>query len=711
VVPALSGYYLQEEAADVDADATTSEGIFVRAGANTGVVVGQHVRATGTIAEFAGTGSSQTQMSGTVATKPCGDGGAIAATDVAFPLASASEFEHFEGMLIRLVDDLVISESFNYDRFGEVVVAKPLDGLKRLFTPTAVAEPGPEAQALAAEYALRRITIDDLSGRQNPTTIPHPGNGAPFGQDNLFRAGDTITGITGVVDHTFGLYRLQPTRYGEYAAANPRPTSSPVVGGDVQVASFNVLNYFLTLDPTVTPPSPDDNKCGPSRNVQCRGANTQTEFLRQRAKILDALITLDADVVGLMEMENTPDVEPAADLVAGLNDHFGAGTYDYVDTGVIGTDAIRLGLLYKPGVVRPAGAFAVLDSSVDPRFIDTRSRPMLTQTFDEVATGGRFTVSVNHLKSKGSACAGDPDTGDGSGNCNVTRTQAAEAIVDFLAGDPTQSGDPDHLVIGDLNSYDHEDPIDALVAGGFADMIKQFGGEHAYGYVFDGQVGYLDHALANGSLAPQVTGAGEWHINADEPDILDYNADFPRPPTTYAPDAYRSSDHDAVLVGLDLTGVTPARCYANGCQTVSSYRAGRRGNGTVMPIARRNPSEALGLSDPDPLDPYWVSLGLGGELVLKFDRPVQNNNGTAPDLRLVEVDEGPRGATDRAHVLASYDGVTWVRLGTVTGTGEVDLGSLPSARYVKIVDATTTGIHAGTDGYDVDAVEVLTGCV
>jgi hypothetical protein len=477
----------------------------------------------------------------------------------------------------------------------------------------------------------------------------------------------------------------------------------------VQVASFNVLNYFLTLDPTNDPAN--DNKCGPAQNVQCRGANTHAEFERQRAKILAALIALDADVVGLMEMENTPGVEPAADLVDGLNDHFGAGTYDYIDTGVIGTDAIRLGLLYKPGVVRPAGEFAVLDSSVDPRFIDMRSRPMLTQTFDEVATGGRFTLSVNHLKSKGSACAGDPDTGDGSGNCNITRTQAAEAIVDFLAGDPTRSGDPDHLVIGDLNSYDHEDPIDALAAGGFADLIKQFGGEHAYGYVFDGQVGYLDHALANASLTPQVTGAAEWHINADEPDILDFNLDFGKPAAFYAPDAYRSSDHDAVLVGLDLAGVTPDRCYSDGCQTVSSYRAGRRGNGTVMPSARRDPSQALGLSDPDPIDPYWVSLGLGGELVLKFERPVQNNNGTAADLRIVEVDEGPRGATDRARVSASYDGVTWVALGTVTGTGQVDLGSLPSARYVKIVDATTTGIQSGTDGYDVDAVEVLTGCV
>lgn len=699
VVSGLSGYYLQEEVADRDADPTTSEGIFVRAGTSAGVTVGQHVRATGTVAEFTSTGSSQTQLGGTVVSKVCATATPAVPVDVSFPLAAASDAEHYEGMLIRLVDTLVISEAFNYDRFGEVVVAKPLEGQSRLHTPTAVVEPGAEAQALAAEYTRRIITIDDLSGRQNPTSIPHPGNGLPFGQDNLFRLGDTVTGVTGVVDHTFGVYRLQPTAYGAYGAANPR-SAPPVVGGDVQVASFNVLNYFLSTG----------NTCGPTRTMECRGANQPGELERQRAKILAALVALDADVVGLMEMENTPGVEPAADLVAGLNAHFGAGTYDFIDTGVIGTDAIRLGLLYKPAVVRPAGDHAVLDSSDDPRFIDTLSRPMLTQTFDEVATGGRFTVSVNHLKSKGSACAGDPDTGDGSGNCNVTRTQAAEAIVDFLATDPTHSGDPDHLVIGDLNSYDHEDPIDALVAGGFTDLIKKFGGEYAYGYTFNAQVGYLDHALANESLVPQVTGAAEWHLNADEPDILDYNLDFGRPATFYAADSYRSSDHDAVLVGLDLAGVAADGCYG-GCQTVESYDPGRRGNGTAVPVGHSDPSQALGMSDPDPVDPYWVTLGLGGQIVLEFDSAVQNNNGDAADLRVVDVVDGAKGATDAAVVSASWDGVTWVELGRVSGTGEVDLGSLPAAHFIRVVDATGGHRLPATDGFDLDAVEVLTGCV
>jgi endonuclease/exonuclease/phosphatase family metal-dependent hydrolase len=209
--------------------------------------------------------------------------------------------------------------------------------------------------------------------------------------------------------------------------------------------------------------------------------------------------------------------------------------------------------------VTPVGEHAILDSSVDARFIDTLNRPALAQSF--AAAGGRtFTVVVNHLKSKGSDCnaVGDPDTGDGQGNCNGTRTMAAEALADWLATDPTGSGNTDALIIGDLNSYDKEDPITTLVGAGFTDLVAAFGGEQAYSYVFDGQAGYLDHALASAGLVAAVTGATEWHINADEPDLLDYDTTFKQAAqeALYEPNAFRSSDHDPVVVGLDLTPPT-----------------------------------------------------------------------------------------------------------------------------------------------------------
>ena len=273
-------------------------------------------------------------------------------------------------------------------------------------------------------------------------------------------------------------------------------------------------------------------------------------------------------MLGLIELENTPGVEPLADIVGGLNAELGAGTYSYVDTGVIGTDAIKVGLIYRPAVVTPVGPFSTLDTLDDPRFIDTRNRPALAQTFEENATGARFTVAVNHLKSKGSGCgAGDDDPLQG--NCNGTRTQAAAALTDWLATDPTGSGDPDFLVVGDLNSYALEDPIDTLKVGAddaggtpddFTNLIETFGGRFAYSYTFDGQLGYLDYALANTALTPQVAGATEWHLNADEPDVLDYDTSFkpPEQEALYEPNAYRTADHDPVVVGLDLAVPAPA---------------------------------------------------------------------------------------------------------------------------------------------------------
>jgi predicted extracellular nuclease len=321
------------------------------------------------------------------------------------------------------------------------------------------------------------------------------------------------------------------------------------------IASFNVLNYFTTLDM-------DGYLCGPLFDQNCRGADSEEEFARQRAKLLAALGGIQADVFGLVEIQNDQD-QSAADLVSGLNALLGSGTYTYIPTGFIGGDAIKVSLLYRPARVAPLGNFALLTSAADPRFIDTLNRPVLAQSFTDLTNGKTFTVAVNHLKSKSSACPDDPDLGDGQGNCNLTRTAAAQALVDWLAGDPTGSGVTDFLIIGDLNAYDKEDPIDAVKLGAddaagsaddYVDLVNAFLGEQVYTYVFDGQLGYLDHALANRSLAGKVARVDVWHINADEPDLIDYNLEFKQPAqdALWAPDAYRASDHDPVIVSLNL---------------------------------------------------------------------------------------------------------------------------------------------------------------
>jgi predicted extracellular nuclease len=496
------------------------------------------------------------------------------------PFASATAPERFEGMLVRLAQTLVISEYFNYDQFGEIVLALPLSSETRPFTGTAIDEPGAAANARTLANSLRRITLDDGRGNQNPTFNRHP-NGGEFAIGNLFRGGDTVANTIGVLGFDFNIYRIQPTGPADYTAANLRPDAPEPIPGRLHVAAMNTLNFFLTLD--YPSGDPLDNKCGPGQDVECRGADADqtTEFTRQRDKLLEALKGLDGDVIGLNELENTTGVDPLGDpvkgIVTGLNGALGAGTYASINTGTIGTDAIRVGIIYKPGVVTPVGAFKVLTSAVDPRFIDTKSRPALAQTFEENATGERFTVVVNHLKSKGSSCndVGDPDLGDGQGNCAETRELAAQALVDWIATDPTGSSDPDFLIMGDLNSYAQEDSIDAIKAGSddiagtsddWTNLIAAYQGTYAYSYTFDGQAGYLDHALANATVVGQVKGAADWHINSDEPDIVDYDTTFKSPPqeATYEVNPYRSSDHDPVMLGLDLNAPPTIAVVAGG---------------------------------------------------------------------------------------------------------------------------------------------------
>ncbi|HEY7628136.1 MAG TPA: ExeM/NucH family extracellular endonuclease, partial [Ilumatobacteraceae bacterium] len=554
------GFYLQDLVGD--GDPATSDGIFVFTGTANLVSAGQVVRVTG----FARERFNQTTLNGSNSNTSavpasnvvqCGTG-SVVATDVSLPFANVDAPERYEGMLVRFPQQLVISEYFNYDRFGEIVLARPLDGETRPFTGTAIDEPGAAANARTLANSLSRITLDDAQSAQNPDVLRHP-NGAPFTLANRFRGGDTVQNTVGVLGFDFSLYRVFPTGPADYAAANPRPAAPEPVGGTLRVAAMNTLNFFLTLD---YPSGPLDNKCGPALNVECRGADADQpdEFDRQRTKLLTALAGLDGDVIGLNELENTTGVEPLANIVAGLPG------YSYIDTGTIGTDAIKVGLIYRPSKVAPVGAFRILDSSVDPRFIDTKSRPTLAQTFEDLSTGARFTVVVNHFKSKGSDCVdvGDPDTGDGQGNCSGTRHLAAQALVDWLATDPTGSGDSDFLIMGDLNSYAQEDSIDAIKAGAddvagtgddFTNLIAKYHGAYAYSYTFDGQAGYLDHSLASPTMAAQVTGAADWHINSDEPDILDYDTSF-KPPSQealYEPNPYRTSDHDPVVVGLQLS--------------------------------------------------------------------------------------------------------------------------------------------------------------
>ncbi|MFC8680728.1 ExeM/NucH family extracellular endonuclease [Microbacterium ureisolvens] len=528
----FDGYYVQDGG---DGDSATSDGIFVYAPGGAAVDVGDVVSVAGEVKEQFG-------LTEIVAAdvEVCATGQALpAATPLTLPATNAQR-EALEGMYVTLPQNLSIGETFEYGRFGTITLTNG-----RLDQPTAVVEPGAAANALAAANLDNSITLDDGRGTQNPDPAIHP-DGGVFSLDHSFRSGDLVQNATGVLDYRFDTWGVQPTEGADFTVENPRP-AVPEVGGDLKISSFNVLNYFTTIDPTPNNSNDDD---------RTRGADTVEEFQRQQAKIVAALAAIDADVFGLLEIENNGTAVQA--LADALNAEVGAGTYVPATTGVIGSDAIATAIIYKPSTVTPVGAYQLMTSAVDPAWSDERNRPALTQRFAANESGDEFVVSVNHLKSKGSACPEDPDANDGQGNCADVREAAAKALTTWL--NTTVAPDGRAIVIGDLNSYDHEDSIDQFIAGGFTDLEKQFNGEHAYSYVFDGQLGYLDYALAQPALAADVSGVSSWHINADEPSLIDYDMSFKQPAqdALYAPDPYRSSDHDPVIVGLDLTPDTTA---------------------------------------------------------------------------------------------------------------------------------------------------------
>lgn len=530
VFPGLNGYTLQDDAGD--GDASTSDGIFVFAPGHS-AVVGQRLRLTANVTEF----NTVTQLTSPSAVQVLGSGVSITPTDIVLPEAFEGELERYEGMLVRITSPLTASQNYFQGRYGQVT----LSAEGRMEIPTNRHPAGSaEALALRDENARRRIVLDDGSTAQNPNPIPF------IGADNTLRAGDTVTGLTGVIDH--GLitaasdgprdYKLHPVLTPEFSRDNPRTATPAAVGGNVRVASFNVLNYFSTIDQAGA-------SCFPTgTRSDCRGADSALEFTRQRDKILAALRAMDADVVGLIEIENNGQ-GAVNNLVAALNASAGGVVYAAVGlpVGGTGTDAIRQAMIYKPAKLTPVGS-AISDTAT------VHNRPPLAQTF-AAANGERFTVIVNHFKSKscGDAAGVEADQGDGQGCWNPLRVQQAAALQTFIQQLPGQGGAADVLVIGDLNAYAKEDPVLALTSGGLSDLAA--GIDLNYTYTFDGESGALDHALASAALAGKVSGITQWHINTDEPFVIDYNTEF-KPQDLYAPTAFRSSDHDPVLIGLNL---------------------------------------------------------------------------------------------------------------------------------------------------------------
>lgn len=577
----FNGVYLQTPGTGGEIG-TASHGLYVYGSQFAQAVeVGDTVNVTGPVSEFNGL----TQINLPTAWEDAETPGTVTPTPVTFPL-SPTDREALEGMLVDATSgSYTITNNYGTNTYGEIGLAA---GDTVLPQPTNEVRPRTAAyDRLVAQNAARLITVDD--GKSiNFTSGANRDIPAPWlTSTNEVRTGAAVTiDEPLILDYRNNLWKLQPTEPfaagGETATISTDSTRETApddvargVEGAIKLASFNVLNYFTTTGEdwvalgggrtctwytdrasariTVNTCAPD----GP------RGAANDVSLARQQAKIVDAINTLDADVLSLEEIEDTGSLggadrdEALKALVAALNADAGTDRWAPVLSPATipanGRDVIRTAFIYQKAVVEPVGASRILDSAAF-----ANARAPLAQEFRPVDgdAGQDFLAVVNHFKSKGSGEGADADTGDGQGASNRSRIAQAEALVDFVASLEQQTETDRVFLLGDFNSYAKEDPLAIIEDAGFVNVDQTLTDEETY--QFDGLHGSLDHVFASPAAIDRVTGADVWTINAPESIGREYSRfNNNVTPLFDATTPFRASDHDPVLVGFDPGEAAP----------------------------------------------------------------------------------------------------------------------------------------------------------
>jgi 5'-nucleotidase len=570
----FDGVYLQTAGTGgtPQAERTASDGVFVSSASLADTArVGDHVEVTGTVEESFGL-TRVVASDADVLTTPAP---AVKPTTVSFPMDEATR-ERLEGMLVVPEGRYTLTNNFGTSSFAEVGLAAGDTGLPQ---PTDVARPGTdEYRAVVAENARRLITVDDgagidftRGGRDTPVPWLRP--------DNEVRTGApvTFTGDPLVLDYRFSLWRLQPTQQlvagGDepFTIGSTRAAAPKDVGGDVKIASFNVLNYFTLTgeayeqsglgtctyfrDRTGEPVTVDS-----CTNGGPRGAAGADDFQRQQAKIVKAIDGLGADVVSLEEIENSAAFGMDRDtalraLVKALNDAAGREEWAAVASPAQvpeREDVIRTAFIHRVGVVEPVGESVIDD---DPAF--DNARDPLAQEFRPTGgdEGDDFVVVVNHFKSKSSGSGEDADAGDGQGASNASRVRQAQALVAFADEQKAAAGTDTVFLTGDFNSYSREDPVVVLEDAGYVNVPPRYTDKTTY--QFGGLLGSLDHVFASPAALAKVTGADVWDINADESLAREYSRYDTNVTRLYDTSPYRASDHDPAIVGFRAKAPDP----------------------------------------------------------------------------------------------------------------------------------------------------------
>lgn len=512
-----------------DNNPSTAEGIFVVVSDPAQYQAGQVIVVSGTVAEV----DQLTSLIDATVLSECGTK-IIEPLLVQLPLDNRLSWEAYEGMWLRFEQPLVVADTYQLGRYGEILLADT-----RLMAPTQVVAPGEKAQRLTEQQHRQAIILDDGLWQQNPDPLPYPSTGLTA--QSTLRVGDQVLNVAGIVHQDERGYRLLPTQQPTFVTANPRPAKPIATGKDeLRIASYNVLNFFN---------GHGQEKPFPTR----RGARTPAELARQQAKLVQALVALDADIIGLLELENNGyDAQSAiATLLAAVNQQSTEPYQMVISAETPGSDAIKVGIFYRSSRVKTIGEAATQTAAPFTRL----HRPPVAQSFRHLASGTDFTFAVNHFKSKGGCprngtadYAEQKDQGDGQACWNAARVDAAKALQQWLLTQPTGIATEHQVIVGDFNAYRMEDPIRYFEQQGWQYLSDDK--PQSYSFVFRGRSGSLDHMLASPSMAAKLSDFQHWPINADEPVLLDYSLRF-KPASQlsilFEADPYRSSDHDPIL--------------------------------------------------------------------------------------------------------------------------------------------------------------------
>ncbi len=561
------------------------------------------------------------------AAEACGPHAPADATPVSLPVDSTATWHALRGVLVCFTHDLTITETFDLGRHGELLLAD-----RRLY--------GDNTGLEVDEPALHVIRLG--ARQRSPEGAPRT---LPWGLEvGGVRVGDAVLGLVGRVwTSPAGGYLIEPQGTPRFEVRNPRPEAPPALPGDLRIAAFNTQNYFLTLG--------------------SRGADHPAALERQTATLVAALARLDADVIALMEIERDDDGAALQALAAALNAALEADARRAPDptrspqrvylalpepsvSASRSGDAIRQGFLIDTATVE----LVALGADV----AGVHERPPQVATLRHLASGEAVSVIAVHLRSK-AGCPASGDVDAGFGCWNLRRTRQARALLAFAARLERDLEHAGALVIGDFNTHRYEPPLGVFEDAGWEVLTDRVPPEAAVSYVFFGRSAALDHALASARLAPRVADLAYWAINADEPPIAGPGRGAAAP-AGFAPDPFRSSDHDPLLVTLQLAGdaARDADAPPGGAVTRpagATDRAPRRRGGAPRSHPRRGTRSRTG--SVDPANPAPRSAACRSRAAGPSTRTGRSTSASSPPLRwgsaAAAADRRHRAVGPRAH--------------------------------------------------------------